>query len=70
MPSQGAKSGANRRPPLRIPAAAQYGGLTPRHLRRLVHERRIASTRVGGIVLIDPDDIDRLLEAGRREAVR
>ena len=57
-----------RRPPLDIPASAQYLGTSVRHVRRLVGERRVASYRLGGRVLIDPDDLDELLARSRREA--
>lgn len=58
----------SRRPPLSIPAASEYAGTTPRHIRRLIAERCLASYRLGGKVLVSPDGIDSLLEAGRREA--
>lgn len=60
----------SRRPPLSIPAASEYAGTTPRHIRRLIAERQLTSYRLGGKVLVSPDDIDSLLKAGRREAVR
>ncbi|MGD0985697.1 MAG: excisionase family DNA-binding protein [Acidimicrobiales bacterium] len=59
-----------RRPPLRIPAAAEYLGTTDRHVRRLIAERRITSYRLGGRVLLSPDDLDELLARSRREAIR
>jgi excisionase family DNA binding protein len=59
-----------RRPPLAIPAAADYLGTTVRHVRRLIAERRVTSYRLGGRVLLNPDDLDELLARSRREAVR
>jgi excisionase family DNA binding protein len=59
-----------RRAPLPVPDAAKYAGTSERHIRRLIFERRLASCRLGGRVLVFPDDIDALLEAGRRPAIR
>lgn len=59
-----------RRSPLDVPGAAEYLGTSPRHVRRLIAERRVASYRLGGRVLLSPDDLDELLERSRREAVR
>ena len=56
-----------RRPPLPIPAAAEYAGTNVRHIRQLVSGRVLPSTKLGGKVLIAPDDIDALLAANRRE---
>jgi len=42
--------------------------LTKRHLRRLIAERRIPVFKFGGRVLIDLADLDRLVEASRRDA--
>jgi len=59
-----------RRPPLDVNAAAGYLGTSSRHLRRLIAERRVSSYRLGGRVLLSPDDLDDLLARSRREAVR
>ena len=59
-----------RRPPLAIPAAADYLGISIRHTRRLISERKVTSYRVGGRVLLDPNDLDQLLIDNRREAIR
>ena len=48
--------------------AAERLGTTPRHMRRLVIERRIAYTKLGRHVRIDPDDLDAFVSAGRVEA--
>jgi hypothetical protein len=42
--------------------------LTERHLRRLVAERRLAYSKVGGKLVFDLADIDGLVVAGRVEA--
>jgi len=42
--------------------------LTKRHLRRLIAEHRIPTWKFGGRVLLDLDDVDRLVEASRRDA--
>ena len=65
-----ASASSTRRPPLDIPAASEYLGTTVRHVRRLIAERRVASYRLGGRVLLSPDDLDELLAKGRREALR
>jgi excisionase family DNA binding protein len=64
------RSQSERPAPLDIPCAAAYLGTSVRHVRRLVAERRLTSYRLGGKVLLSPDDLDRLLERGRREALR
>lgn len=47
--------------------AAQRLGMSERHVRRLVAERRIAHIRLGRAVRIDPTDIDAYLAANRVE---
>lgn len=42
--------------------------LTERWLRRMIYEGRIAYFKVGGKVLVDLDELDAYVEAGRREA--
>lgn len=49
------------RPPLDIHAAAEYLGVRPRFVRRLVDERRIAFLKVGRFVRLDPDVLDQFL---------
>jgi len=61
---------STRRSPLSVPDAADYAGLSLRHLRRLIQERRVAHYKVGGRIVISPDDLDSLLEQCRREALR
>jgi excisionase family DNA binding protein len=43
--------------------------LTERWLRRLVYERRVPFHKVGGRLLFDLEDLDKLAESGRVEAV-
>jgi excisionase family DNA binding protein len=59
-----------RRSPLGVPDAADYLGTSVRHVRRLIAERRVASYRLGGRVLLSPDDLDELLARSRRDALR
>lgn len=58
-----------RRPLLDTRGAGAYTGLGERYIRRLRSERRIPCVRIGGRVLFDPDDLDRLIEAHREPAV-
>ena len=58
-----------RRPLLDTRGAGSYTGLGERYIRRLRSERRIPCVRIGGRVLFDPDDLDRLIEAHREPAI-
>jgi excisionase family DNA binding protein len=49
------------RTPLDINAAAEYLGMKPRFIRRLVDERRISFFKVGRYVRLDPDVLDQYL---------
>jgi excisionase family DNA binding protein len=49
-------------------ALEQRNWLNERYVRRLISERRIPFFKVGGKVLIDLEDLDRLVEAGRVDA--
>jgi len=51
-----------RGPLLDVIAAAQYLGTSPRHIRRLIAERRIAFVRIGGKVRLCAADLDTLVE--------
>ncbi len=42
---------------LDITALAQHLGVQPRHIRRLVHEKRIPYIRWGHLIRFDPNDI-------------
>jgi excisionase family DNA binding protein len=50
---------------LSIGQLAERLGTTPRHVRRLVAERRVPFVKVGRLVRFDPDDIAAWLD-GRR----
>jgi len=53
---------------LSVEEAAERLGTSPRFIRRLVAERRIAFTKIGRHVRIDTSDIDVFIAAGRVEA--
>jgi hypothetical protein len=50
-----------------VPKVEGYDWLTVRQLRRWVYERVIPSYRVGGFVILDLDDLDAMVAAGRRD---
>ncbi len=58
-----------RTPAVDIEGAAEYLGISVRHMRRLVADRRIAHFKVGHLIRFRYDDLDAFLQAGRREAV-
>jgi excisionase family DNA binding protein len=70
--SSHASTPAERPSPERLPfgPAAEFLGISPRHLRRLVQDRRIAHAKIGGRLVFDERDLEELLERGRREAIR
>ena len=51
---------------LDIPAIAEHLGVQPRHIRRLVHEKRIPYIKWGHLIRFDPTDITEWLNANRR----
>ncbi|MDZ7734578.1 MAG: excisionase family DNA-binding protein [Acidimicrobiia bacterium] len=55
-----------RRPLMDLPAIAERLGVNHRHVRRLVHERRIPFIKWGHLLRFDPDEIDESLEQARR----
>jgi excisionase family DNA binding protein len=57
-------------PLLDIHAVATALGITPRHVQRLVAERRIPFLKVGRFVRFDPAALHEWLEKRRVEAVR
>ena len=57
-------------PLLDLEAAAAYLGVTPRWIRRAVAERRIGHFKLGGLLRFRLADLDALVAAGRREAIR
>jgi Helix-turn-helix domain len=50
--------------------AAKFVGITPRHLRNLVAQRKVAHFRIGGRLVFAVADLEVLLERCRREAIR
>lgn len=55
------------RPLLDLPQLATRLGVNERHIRRLVAERRIPYLKWGHLLRFDPDEIDRWLDAARRQ---
>jgi excisionase family DNA binding protein len=55
---------------LTMEEAAERLNITPRHVRRLVFERRIAYRKVGRFVRFHPDDLAEYVAAHRVEAAR
>lgn len=55
-------------PPLTLTEAAAYLNRSPRFMRRLVAERRIAHLKFGARVMFDAADLDAYLAAQRVEA--
>jgi excisionase family DNA binding protein len=53
-----------------IAIAAERMGLSERHVRRLVFERRIPHYKVGSRVVLDAEDCEAFLASQRREALR
>lgn len=44
-----------------LPAAAEHLATSERHMRRLVYERRIPFSKLGGKVRFDLDELDKFL---------
>ncbi len=59
-----------RGPLLAIDAVAEALGVTPRHVQRLVSERRIPFLKVGRFVRFDPGALNVWLDQQRVEPVR
>jgi excisionase family DNA binding protein len=55
----------DRRPLMDLPTVARYLGVTERHIRRLVQERRIPFIKWGHLLRFDPDEIDAWLDTMR-----
>jgi excisionase family DNA binding protein len=55
---------------LSVEEAAERLGTSPRFIRRLIAERRIAFTKLGRHVRIDTMDIDAFIAAGRVEPLQ
>lgn len=52
-----------------VASAAEYLSVSPRMVRRLIYERRIAVVRVGKHVRLSEKDLDDFLIQSREEAV-
>ncbi len=50
---------------LDVSDAAELLGITVRHVRRLIYERRIPYVKIGSRVRIDPRDLDRFVDEHR-----
>ena len=55
---------------LTVAEAAEWLNTTPRHVRRLVFERRIAYRKLGSYVRFHPDDLAEYVAAHRVEVPR
>ena len=55
-------------PLLKTSAAAEYLGITHRHLRGLIERRLLPFHKVGGANMFDRDDLDAYLASTRVEA--
>jgi excisionase family DNA binding protein len=53
-----------------LPAVARWLGVSQRHVRRLVFERRIPFIKWGQLLRFDPDEIEAWIEAARVPARR
>jgi excisionase family DNA binding protein len=53
-----------------LPAVAERLSVNHRHVRRLVHERRIPFIKWGHLLRFDPDEIDEWLALARIPADR
>ncbi len=53
-----------------IEEVAERLGVSVRHVRRLVHERRIPFIKWGHLLRFDPDDIDAWIEESRYDTRR
>ena len=62
---QSASANATRGPLLDVDGVAEALGVTPRHIRRLVAERRIPFFKVGKFVRFDPGELDVWLDQQR-----
>ncbi len=54
-----------RRPLMDLPTVAKYLGVSERHIRRLVQERRIPFIKSGHPLRFDPDEIDAWVDTKR-----
>ena len=63
----GRRSAEPERPPLTLSEAAAYLNVTPRFMRRLVAERRIAFHKLGHLLRFRREDLDTFFAGGRVE---
>jgi excisionase family DNA binding protein len=61
---------AEQQRPLTLDEAARYLNVTPRFVRRLVAERRIAYHKVGALLRFRREDLDGFFAQGRVEPAR
>lgn len=59
-------SSHEREPLIDLPALAERLGVSQRHVRRLVHERRIPFVKWGHLLRFDPEEIERWIDTARR----
>lgn len=52
-----------------ITLAAEYLRTTPRHIRRLITERRIEHFKAGKLIRFRQEQLDRFIESNTRKAV-
>lgn len=60
------KIGPSSRPLVDVDGVAELLGVRPRHVRRLVQERRIPFIKWGHLLRFDPVEVEGWLEAHRR----
>lgn len=70
MPRHEAANTVTNRQLLDYEQAAEEMGCTPRLVRKLAETRQIDSVKVGRLVRIEPEAIERYKDAHRRLAVR
>jgi len=61
---------SNREPLMDIKQVAERLGVEVRHVRRLVHERRIPFIKWGHLLRFDPVEIDAWIDANRQQPAR
>ncbi len=66
MAKDAKRADVERDPLVDINVVAARLGVEVRHIRRLVHERRIPYVKWGHLLRFDPAEIDTWLEAARR----
>ncbi len=55
---------------MQLEEAAEWVGISPRHLRGLVAERKVGHYKIGGRLVFSVRDLEALLARYRREALR